>query len=136
MKRICFALSFFLCVSSMLMALEGDPVTSIEVQVGKKPPGEGVVVARGDTDAEGSISFSKLKAGTYFVRFWHSGLIHEISKNGSGEKLRISKDAVRRAKNGDSPSSDGIEKFTVNFGEVAAIIEMAGNSITVTIIEP
>jgi hypothetical protein len=136
MKKICSGVVLMMLLSSTVVATEGDPVASIEVHVGKKPPGDGVVVARGETDEAGVISFSKLKAGTYFVRFWHSGLIYEIAKDGNGQKLTISKDAVRRAKNGESEPEGSENRFTLNYGEVAAVIVISGNTITVKIIEP
>lgn len=136
MRRCLLVVMVLVLVSTVAFAIEGDPVTGTDVKVGRQLRGDGIVVAHGVTDSQGSITFKKLKAGTYFVRFMYTERPYEISTNGDGEKIRISKEAAKRAKSSDSTQPDDGEKFTVNYGEVAATIEIKGNWIKVTIVEP
>jgi len=136
MRRYLLVAVALVLVSTVAFALEGDPVAGTIVKVGRNLRGGKIVVAQGTTDSQGSITFKKLKAGAYFVRFMYTERPYEITTNADGEKITISKAAAKKASSTDSKQPDDGEKFTVNYGEVAATIEIKGNSIKATIIEP
>ena len=122
--------------STVAFGLEGDPVADTDVKVGRKLRGDGIVVAQGTTDSQGSIAFKKLKAGAYFVWFMYTERAYQISAKPDGEEIRISKAAAKKGSSKDSKQPDDGEKFTVKYRDVAATIEIQGNSIKVTIVEP
>ena len=136
MRRYFLVAVALVLVSTVAFALEGDPVAGTNVKVGRQLRGDGIVVAQGTTDSQGSITFKKLKAGAYFVRFTYTERPYEITTNADGEKITISKAAAKKASSTDSKQPDDGEKFTVNYGEVAATIEIMGNSIKATIVKP
>ena len=123
-------------VSTVAFGLEGDPVPGADVKLGRKLRGGGMVVAQGTTDSQGSITFKKLKAGAYFVRFMYTERPYEISAKPDGEEIRISKAAAKKGSSKDSKQPDVAEKFTVKYRDVAATIEIEGNSIKATIVKP
>ena len=136
MRRYLLVAVALVLVSTVAFALDGDPVAGTDVQLGRKLRGDGIVVARGTTDSQGSITFKKLKAGAYFVWFMYTERPYQISAKPDGEEIRISKEAAKKGGSKDSKPPDDGEKFTVKYRDVAATIEIRGNSIKVTIVEP
>lgn len=116
-------------VSAVAFAMEGDPIPGADVKVGRKPPGGGIIVAQGTTDAQGSFSFENLKPGTYFVRVTVADRSYEVAANPGGGKLKIAQPAAAEAAGVDSRQALVAETFTVNYGEVAVTLEILGTSI-------
>ena len=50
---------------SVAWGLEGEPIPGADVKVGRRPPREGTIVAKGSTDQQGSIVFKDLPDDTY-----------------------------------------------------------------------
>ena len=136
MRRYLLVAAGLVLVSTVAFALEGDPVQGTDVKLGRKLRGGGMVVAQGTTDPQGSITFKKLKAGAYFVRFMYTERAYEISAKPDGEEIRISKAAAKKGSSKDPKQPDDGEKFTVKYRDVAATIEIKGNSIKATIVKP
>jgi len=136
MRRYLLVAVALVLVSTGALALEGDPVQGTDVKLGRKLRGGGMVIAQGTTDSQGSITFKKLKAGAYFVRFMYTERAYEISAKPDGEEIRISKAAAKKGSSKDSKQPDDGEKFTVKYRDVAATIEIKGNSIKATIVKP
>jgi len=136
MRRYLLVAVALVLVSTVAFALEGDPVVDTNVKLGRKLRGDGIVVARGTTDSQGSITFKKLKAGAYFVWFMYTERPYQISAKPDGEEIRISKAAAKKGSSKDSKQPDDGEKFTVKYRDVTAIIEINGNSIKATILKP
>jgi uncharacterized surface anchored protein len=129
MKRWSLVAAVVALVSSAAFAVDTDPIPGADVKVGKKPPGGGVIVAQGTTDAQGRFSFENLKPGTYFVRFTVADRSYEVAANPAGGKLRIAKPAAAEAGSVDSRQALVAETFTVDYEEVAVTLEILGSSI-------
>jgi uncharacterized surface anchored protein len=136
MRKFLLVAVALVLASTVASALEWGPVADKDVKLGRKLRGGGIVVAHGTTDSQGSITFKKLKAGAYFVRFRHADRGYEIAAKPDGEEIRISKAAAKKGSSKDSKQPDDGEKFTVKYRDVAATIEIEGNSIKATIVEP
>jgi hypothetical protein len=54
-------------LSLTTLALAGEPITGVDVKLGKNPGG--ALVARGQTDAKGQVTFANLAPGDYVVSY-------------------------------------------------------------------
>ena len=102
MRRFLLVAVGLALVSTVAFALEGEPVADTDVKLGRKLRGDGIVVAQGTTDSQGSITFKKLKAGAYFVWFMYTERAYQISAKPDGEEIRISKAAAKKGSSKDS----------------------------------
>jgi hypothetical protein len=139
MRKITVAACALLLAGSVAFAIEGDPIPGVGVKVGRKPPGGGIIVAQGTTDAEGRASFKGLKKGTYFVRFADADRSFEIATTAAGNPLTIrkgSKEAANRSASAEPAPPPAGEKFTTSFSSVAATIEIVDDTLTVTLFRP
>jgi hypothetical protein len=138
MRNSFLAACALLLAGGAAFAIEGEPITGRDVKLGKKPPGKGIIIAHSVTDANGVVSFRNLKDGTYFVRFADADRTFEVASNGSGQPIRVRKlrEAPASSRGAEPAEAPTGEKFTMSFGSVAASVEVAGDTLTVTLIRP
>jgi hypothetical protein len=138
MRNIVVATCALLLAGATVLAIEGEPIPGRDVKLGKKPPGKGIIIAHSTTDADGVARFKDLKDGAYFVRFADADRTFDVASNGSGQPIKVRKlsEAAASTEGAEPAPSPAGEKFTMSFGSVAATVEVAGDTLTVTLVRP